>query len=159
MNASRSAAFFGDALQFAFVGREPLAHPRHLAFELMQRVARCHGLPFRFALLVFQPLQQAVSSAISRPERGDAHLLLGHGALQLAHLLQHFAQLALHGERALAALLAAGDGHVVEALARLREEECVGIFQRQIAAGALDRARCSRCRASAESLPATCRIR
>ena len=53
--------------------------------------------------------------------------------LQFSQLAQHIAQLALHGERAFRALLAAGHGHVVEAFARLREKERIGIFQSQLA--------------------------
>ena len=128
------AMLFADALQFALVGGEPLAHARHLAFELAQRVLGGHGLPLGLALLVFQPLQQAGQFGDLAAQRGDAGFLLAHGAFQFAHLEQHVAQFALHRERTLAALLAAGDGHVVEALARLREEERVGIFQRQLAA-------------------------
>src|ERR1035437_3504996 len=68
-------------------------------------------------------------------QRGHAHLFGGHGALHFAHLLQHFAQFALHGEWPLAALLAAGHGDVVEALTGLGKEEGIRIIQREIAAG------------------------
>ena len=45
--------------------------------------------------------------------------------LQFLEQPQHIAQLTLHRKRSLAALLAAGDGHVVEAFSRLRKEERV----------------------------------
>ena len=51
------AVFFADALQFALIGGKPLAHARHLAFELAQGVLGGHGLALGFALLVFQALQ------------------------------------------------------------------------------------------------------
>ena len=128
------AAFFGDTPQFLLIGGEPLAHPCHLAFELTQGVLGGHGLPLGFALLVFEALQQPGQFGDLASQRGDANFFFADGAFEFAHLQQDVAQLALHGERSLAALLAAGDGHVVEALARLREEEGVGIFQRQAAA-------------------------
>ena len=52
---------------------------------------------------------------------------------QFSELAQHIAQLALHRERPFRALLAAGHGHVVEALTGLRKKERIGIFQRQLA--------------------------
>ncbi len=134
MNSSRSLALFADAPQFALVGREALAHPRHLAFELAQSVFGGHGLPLGLALLVFQPLQQPGQLGDIASDRGNVGFFLADGALELVHLDQHVAQLALHRERALAALFAAGDRHIVEALARLRQEKRVGIVQRQVAA-------------------------
>ncbi len=128
--------FLADAAEFPLVGGEPFAHPDHLGFELAEGVARSHGLALAFALVVLQPMQQSGQLEDFAAQRGHAQLFGGHGALHLAHLLQHFAQFALHGERSLAALLAAGHGDVVEALARLGEEEGIGIIQREIAAGA-----------------------
>ncbi len=90
-----------------------------------------HSFAFRFALLVFQPLDQLRQVSDFACDRSDEGLLLADGALQFAHLQQHIAQFALHRERALAALFAAGDGHVMEALARSREEERIRIFQRE----------------------------
>src|SRR5208283_1818300 len=120
-----------------FIRREPLANARHFAFKLAKRVARGHRLPLRLALFIFQPLQQLSESGNLAAQLRRARLLFAHGALHLAHLLEHFSQLALHGERALAALLAAGDGHVMEALARLGEEKGVWVLEGQLAAGIL----------------------
>src|SRR5262249_54489288 len=49
-------------------------------------------------------------------------------------LAQHLAELALHRQWTFAALLASGDGDIVEALAGLREKEGIGVLQSQIAA-------------------------
>ena len=74
-----------------------------------------------------------MSSLISRPKVSTAHLFIAQGAFEILQLAQDFAQLALHRKRAFRALLSAGDGHVVETLAGLGEEEGVGIFERQAA--------------------------
>ena len=60
-------------------------------------------------------------------------MLLGDHSLHIRRQPQHFAQLALHGQRTFAALLATGYGDIMEALPRTRQEECIGILQCQVA--------------------------
>src|ERR1019366_3360007 len=128
-------AFLADAGQFALVSGEALTHSDHLRFQLAKRVAGSHGLALAFALVVLKAMQQAGQLVDFASQCGHTQLFGGHGALHLDHLLQYFAQFALHGERSLAALLAAGHGDVVEALTGLGKEEGIGIFQCEIAAG------------------------
>ena len=77
-----------------------------------------------------------VSSLISRPSVSTRASPSRRAALQVFQQAQHFAKFALHRERALGALLAASDSHVVEAFSRRSEEERIGIFEREIAARA-----------------------
>ena len=67
-------------------------------------------------------------------ESGHSCLFRSHRAFDVGSLAQHLAELTLHCQWTFAALLAAGHGDVVEAFARLREEERVGVLQRQLAA-------------------------
>ena len=92
-----------------------------------------HGLLFRFALFVFQAVQQGSEVLDFAAQSQHPHFFVAQPLFQFSELAQHIAQLALHGERAFGALPAAGHGHVVEAFARLREKERIGIFQRQLA--------------------------
>ena len=78
------AAFFADALEFAFVGGEPLPHARHFAFQLAQRVVRGHSKTLGFALLVFQALQKAGQLGDIAAERGDTGLFLAYSAFEFA---------------------------------------------------------------------------
>ncbi len=128
------SVFFADALEFAFVSGKPLTHARHFAFQLAQGVFGGHGLTLGLALLVFETLKQVSEFSDIAAQRRDVSFLLADGALQFTHLEQHLAQLALHRQRTLAALLAAGNGDVVEAFTGLREEEGIRIFQRESAA-------------------------
>ena len=84
-----------------------------------------------FALVVFKAIEQGSEIFDFTAQREDPHFCRLHGALEVSKNAQHFAQFALHGERAFGTLFAAGDGHVVEALAALGEEEGVGIFKRK----------------------------
>ncbi len=123
-------------LHFALVNAEPLAHARHLVIELAQGVAAGHGELFGFAAFAFQTIEQRDHFRDFASQSGDAGGSLAHGAFQFRHLPQHVAQFALHRERPLAALLAAGNHHIVETLAGLRKEESVRVFQGKRAADA-----------------------
>ena len=93
-----------------------------------------HRLLLALALFVFEALQQGSHLGDFLAEHHHARLAIAQRTFYVFQMSHHVAQFALERKRSLAALLAAGHGHVVEALAALREEECVGIFQRQFAA-------------------------
>ena len=99
-------------------------------------MARRHGLMIGFALFAIQAFQQGTEIFDFAAQSEHAHFFIPQGAFEVFELAQDFAQLTLHGERALGALLASGDGDVMEALAGLREEEGVGIFEREAASDA-----------------------
>ena len=65
-------------------------------------------------------------------QRNHTLFFATQGNLQLSQVAHYLSQLALHGEWTLGTLFASGYGNVVEAFARLREEEGLWIFQRQI---------------------------
>ena len=161
--AARTSAFLLGALgrkslQFQLATLQPLAHPAHLGIKLLQHVARRHRLLFRFALLALQPVEQGSESLISRPRVSTRVSSSRSALLQLFQLTHHVAQFALHRERTFAALLASGDGHVVEALAGSAKGRMRPDSPAPARARTPDRARCSRRAAWAESLPATSRI-
>src|SRR5258707_798462 len=73
-------------------------------------------------------LRRGFSSGItSGPQSSEALLSV------FVQQTQHIAQLALQRQRAFAALLTAGNGHVVETLARLRQKKCVWIAESKLA--------------------------
>ena len=130
-------------VQFLPGGLQALADSRDLGFQLLQHVAGRHGLLFGLALFAFQPVQQGSEVLDFAAQSEHAHFFVAQRLFQFSELAQHVAQFALHRQRTFRALLAAGHGHVVEAFARLREEERIGIFQRQLARERRDRERCS----------------
>jgi hypothetical protein len=100
---------------------------------LLQHVAGRHGLMFGFALFAVEAIEQG-SEVLDFAAQGEhAHFFVAQGAFEIFELAQDFAQLALHRERAFGALLASGDGDVVEAFAGLGEEKRVRIFECQAA--------------------------
>ena len=76
-------------------------------------------------------LEQAGFFGEGAAEGGGVRLCLGELSVEHIELLLRVAQLALDGEGAFRARLAAGDGDVVEALAGGREEEGARIFERE----------------------------
>jgi hypothetical protein len=96
---------------------------------LLQHVAGRHRLMFGFALFAVETIEQGSEIFDFAAEGEDAHFFFAQSAFEIFELAQNFAQFALHRKRALGALLASGDGDVVEAFAGLREEESVRIFE------------------------------
>ena len=96
-------------------------------------MAGSHRLFFRFAFFAFEAVEQGSEVFDFAAQGQDAHFFMAQRLFQISELAQNVAQFALHRKRAFGALLASGDGHVVEAFTGLREEERIGIFQRQLA--------------------------
>ena len=90
---------------------------------------------FSLTLFAFQAFQQGSEVFNFPAEREHSHLFFAESALQVFQLPKNFAEFALHRKRAFGALFATGDRHVVEAFSRLREEECVGVFERESTRG------------------------
>ena len=126
-------AFCRKPLQFAFADRDSFADPRHLPVQLAQQMSGGHRLRLGFAFLLFQAIEQGSVLFNFAPQSDREHFLLAQSPLQFFEQTQHVAQLALHRERSLASLLAAGDGHVVEALAALGKEERIRTGEREFA--------------------------
>src|SRR5436309_2622309 len=86
---------------------------------------------FSLSLFSIQSFQKGskVFDLVSEGERSS--LFFPQRPLQIFHLPQDFAQLALHRQRSLSALFATSHGDIVKALSTLREEKRVGIFERQ----------------------------
>ena len=80
-----------QTLQFMAAGIHAFADPVHFGFELLQQVARCHGLLFRLPLFLFQTFKQG-SEFLDFPAQGeDAHLLVAQRAFQIGHQAQNIA--------------------------------------------------------------------
>ena len=107
-------------------------------------------LMFGFALFAVEAVEQGSEFFDFAAQGEHTHFFVAQGAFQIFELAQDFAQFALHRQRAFGALLAAGDGDVVKAFARLRKEERVGIFECETAGDVRLRERCSRRAAWAE---------
>ena len=141
-------SFFGalgfQPVQFLARGLQALADPGEFGFQLLQQMAGSHGLFFRFAFFSLQAIQQGSEVFNFAAQSQDAHFFVAQRLLQFPQHAQHVAQFALHGKRAFGALLAAGDGDVVEAFARLREEERLRDFPAPARARRWDRERYSR---------------
>ena len=117
--------------QFAFAYIHALADSHQLGVQLRQHVPGGHRQFFGFALLILQAVKQGSEVFDFVPERERLHFLLAQRTFQFFKQPHHVAQFALHRERAFRALLAASDRHVVEALARLRQEKRVWIAERE----------------------------
>src|ERR1700733_1505922 len=118
--------FCRESLQFAFADRDPLAHARHFAIELGEQMSRRHRLFLGLALVFFKAIEQRSVLLDFARQSERQYFFLAQGALKFFEQPQHVTQLALHRQRSLAALLTAGDGHVVEAFSSLREKKRVG---------------------------------
>src|ERR1017187_6442003 len=90
-----------------------------------------HCLLLGFALLILQAIEQGRVLFDFAPQSEREHFLFAQSSLQLFEQAQHVAQLALHRKRSLAALFAAGDGDIMEALAGLREKERIRAGERE----------------------------
>src|SRR5579862_9051135 len=113
-----------------------LAYPRHLPVQLLQQVSRRHRLLLCLALLAFEAVEQGSVFPDFASQRERQNLFFAQRVLQFIEQPHHIAKFTLHRKRTLTALLAAGNGHVVEALPRLRQEKCIRTRQRQFAANA-----------------------
>jgi hypothetical protein len=122
-------AFRNEAMQFGAARIEALADASHLGLELLEHVAGRHGLLFGDALLFLEAIEQGSVLLDFSAQKKDAGFAVAQRVLEFFQGAQDFAKFALHGKRTFRALLAAGDGHVVEALAGMSEEEGVGIFE------------------------------
>ncbi len=87
----------------------------------------------RFSPLFFQVRKQFCKLGQFARQDLDLVLLVLDGRFQIVGQLHDVAQLALERKRAFLALLASGDGHVVEALAGGRKEVGVRVLERQVA--------------------------
>ena len=64
-------------------------------------------------------------------QREHLHFFVTQRLFQFSSQTKHIAQLTLHRQRAFGSLLASCNGHIVEALAGVREEKRIWIFQSQ----------------------------
>ncbi len=119
-------------LQFALADGDPFAHPRHLAVQLLEQMSGGHRLLLGFALFFFQAIEQGSVLLDFAPQGKREHFFFAQSPLQLFEQAQHVAQLALHRERPLAALLAARHGHVVETFPGLGEKKSVRTGERKL---------------------------
>ena len=90
---------------------------------------RGHGLLFGFALVFLHSVEQGCEFLDFAAEQHHPRFAVAQSAFQFLQRAEDLPQFTLHGKRALGALLATGNRHVVETLARLREEKRIGIFQ------------------------------
>ena len=121
-----------QALELALADADPLVHPGHFRLELLQQVARSHGLRFGLAFGAFQAVHQGREVPDLVPQGEDQTLLMAQCRFEFRGEPQDVAQLALHRKRALPTLFSARHGHVMETLAALGEKEGVWILQRQV---------------------------
>src|SRR5262252_2350215 len=96
-------------------------------------MTRGHRLMLDFALFAFEALEQGRELADFPAQCEDMGFFAAERSFEILYLTHDVSQFALHRERSFRALLAACNSDIVEAFTRLREEEGVRIFERQIA--------------------------